>query len=531
MRYALDGTTASVVRKYFSVAILIIAACAQSTGLAWPFDSVLPRGLSLWWLQLTGLAVLVIAVDASQTPGIAARKAWLFSTIWLSTTFWWLFVALHTYGGLPSLLAILAVVGLAAALAIYYALAIFAWHRLVAVESNRGLKSVLVFAIVWLMAELARGTWLTGFGWGAIGYAHLDGPLATYLPYVGSYGVTAIAAGLSALWGYAWIQKRWLHATMVTVAILSPAAIPESLTTWTNPSGVLRVTLLQGNIPQDEKFEPGSGVPLALNWYRQAILASDDALVVAPETAIPLLRQQLPDGYWQEIAEHFQNSSTSALIGIPLGSFSEGYTNSVIGLGPDAPRNWQYDKHHLVPFGEFIPPLFKWFTDLMKIPLGDFKRGPTGQASLPVRGEQIAPNICYEDLYGEELATRFVNSAAAPTLLANLSNMGWFGDTVAVQQHLNISRVRALEFQRPFVRATNTGATAFLSYRGEVLSMLPPQTRGVLRGEVQGRTGLTPFAWWSSRWGTWPLWLTSLLVLIWACRGRGGRAGAVSRET
>ena len=192
----------------------------------------------------------------------------------------------------------------------------------------------------------------------------------------------------------------------------------------------------------------------------------------------------------------------------------------MIGLSAESPDGWQYDKHHLVPFGEFIPPMFKWFTELMNIPLGDFKRGPVGQASLAVRGEQVAPNICYEDLYGEELASRFWGSNRPPTMFANVSNMGWFGNTVALQQHLTISRVRALEFQRPFVRATNTGATAFLSYKGEVQSMLPPQTRGVLQGEVQGRMGLTPFAWWASRMGLWPLWIIGVLVMWWTSRPR-----------
>ena len=130
-----------------------------------------------------------------------------------------------------------------------------------------------------------------------------------------------------------------------------------------------------------------------------------------------------------------------------------------------------------------------------------------------MKGERVAPNICYEDLYGEELATRFTDAALAPTVFANVSNLGWFNRSVALDQHLHISRTRALEFQRPFVRATNTGATAILSHEGVVQDLLPPQTRGVLRGEVQGRSGITPFAWWASRYGLWPLWLIALAVL------------------
>jgi apolipoprotein N-acyltransferase len=118
---------------------------------------------------------------------------------------------------------------------------------------------------------------------------------------------------------------------------------------------------------------------------------------------------------------------------------------------------WRYDKHHLVPFGEFIPPLFKWFTRMMNIPLGDFNRGAVGQDSFDWKGQRLAANICYEDLFGEELGVRFVDPALAPTIFVNVSNIGWFGDTVAIDQHLQISRMRALEFERPMVRATNTG--------------------------------------------------------------------------
>eukprot|EP01041_Mallomonas_annulata_P018813 gene18813-37893_t len=155
---------------------------------------------------------------------------------------------------------------------------------------------------------------------------------------------------------------------------------------WTQASGSLSVTLLQGNIPQDEKFESGSGVPLALRWYAEQLLASQTDLVVAPETAVPLLPQQLPEGYWATLQKRFASGKSAALVGIPLGSYTQGYTNSVLGLAPGQTAPWRYDKHHLVPFGEFIPPLFKWFTRMMNIPLGDFNRGPLGQSSLSVAG-------------------------------------------------------------------------------------------------------------------------------------------------
>ena len=151
-------------------------------------------------------------------------------------------------------------------------------------------------------------------------------------------------------------------------------------------------------------------------------------------------------------------------------------------------------------------------------PLGDFNRGTIGQPSLLWQGQRIAPNICYEDLFGEELGARFRRPDEAPTILANFSNIGWFGNSVAIDQHLHISRLRALEFSRPMVRATNTGATAIIDHEGRVTHQLERHTRGVLEGQVEGREGTTPYAWWVSRAGLWPLWGLGLLLAALAWR-------------
>ena len=201
-----------------------------------------------------------------------------------------------------------------------------------------------------------------------------------------------------------------------------------------------------------------------------------------------------------------------------------GYTNSAWGLSPamlqgrdggfPGDRFYRYSKQHLVPFGEFIPPTFRWFTDLMNIPLGDFARGDLVQPGWNWAGQRVAPNICYEDLFGEELAASFRDPATAPTVMVNLSNIGWFGDTVAIDQHLQISRLRALELGRPMLRARPTPAPRRPSTtRGVVTHRLPRLTRDRLEASVQGRTGLTPYATWASRWGQGPVWLLSLAVV------------------
>jgi apolipoprotein N-acyltransferase len=308
------------------------------------------------------------------------------------------------------------------------------------------------------------------------------------------------------------------------LAACNMARVPEQGGATGGPR--LSVALLQGNIPQDEKFEGGTGIPIALEWSGQQLQQSTAELVVVPETAIPVLPQQLPAGYFEALLARFSSGQQAALVGIPLGGASEGYTNSVIGIKPGAQQLYRFDKHHLVPFGEFIPPLFKWFTQMMNIPLGDFNRGPLGQPPFEWRGQRLAPNICYEDLFGEELAVPFADARTAPTIFVNVSNIGWFGNTVAIDQHLQISRMRAIEFERPMIRATNTGATVIIDHRGRVASALPRHTRGILAGEVEGRSGITAYAWWVSRLGLWPVWGLALAIVAVAVawRRRGAQA-------
>jgi apolipoprotein N-acyltransferase len=505
--------------------VVLLAGAAQAASLAWPF--LLPpstsflgltRGQPVWWLQLLSMATLVHLMWRSHTALQAALRAWLFTLAWLASTFAWLFVSMHTYGGLPAPLAVLAVAALAGALALYYAAASWVfWHL---AHINKAM-SAIGFASVWLLAELARGQWLTGFGWGAVGYAHLGGPLQPLLPWVGIYGVSWLAALVAALLVVAFSVTRFKHKVSAVALTLAIGALPSLLPT---PEGVdhgtLSVTLLQGNIAQDEKFEPATGVLKALRWYGAQLQASSSALVITPETALAVLPEQLPEGYWQALQQRFAGGQQAALIGLPLGGLAEGYTNSVLGFAPGQAAPWRYDKHHLVPFGEFIPPMFRWFIDMMHIPLGDFSRGALPQPTFDWQGQRLATSICFENLFSEEMATQFVDAQTAPTILVNLSNLGWFGEHLAMDQHLLIARTRALEFDRPFLLATNTGQTAIVNHLGQVAQALAPHTAAALSGTVQGRTGITPYAAWVSRFGQWPVWLLAITIVLVAIRLR-----------
>jgi apolipoprotein N-acyltransferase len=447
-----------------------------------------------WPLPIATLAWLVARLAAA-TPARAALLGLAYGTGWLTAGVWWLFISMHRYGGLPAPLAALAVLALSLVLSLYLALACAAWARW---RGGRAVPDAALFAALWLLAELARGVLFTGFPWVASGYAMVDAPLAALAPWLGVYGIGAAVALLAALLGQgAW---RATGVAVVGVAALALAGPGEH----TQPSGRLTLALVQTDVAQDEKFV-AERLPEALASLARALVEVRAQLVVAPETAIPLLPFQLAEvapGYAEQLRAHFAQPGRAVLVGMPLGDFDRGYTNAVVGWS--AAPEYVYRKHHLVPFGEFVPRGFRWFTELMNIPLGDFDRGAVDQPSFAFAGQRIAPNICYEDLFGDELARRFADAATAPTMMANLSNIAWFGRTIAIEQHLNISRLRALEFQRPMIRATNTGATAVIDHRGRVTAMLEPHTRGVLQGEAEGRRGLTPYARWAAHTGLVP---------------------------
>ena len=575
------------------LALSVVAGVLHGFSMAWPAfalgDVLGVSGQSSGFLQCLSLGILaaillqVASQDVQPTSFIASNQVqsktkrqgqsvWrqgalisaVFATSAMAATWGWLYVSMHKYGGLPSWLSALAVLLLAAGLSLYFAAAGGVWVALfrrtilsarliegryatqtdgmTLAEFKQGFLGILLFGALWTMAELCRGQLLTGFPWGASGYAHLQSTLAGYAPWLGVYGIGAIAAGvamgvpvvLSSL--MAGRTKAWLMLGLIwiMVSVVIPIGLHNSGAEFTQAAGKLKVRLLQGNIPQDEKFIPGQGVKQALTWYGEQLLANTEPLVITPETAIPVLPEQLSPPYWQAIKNKYapplaQNQLAdqkadplsaplpvgpqTALIGLPMGAAGVGYTNSALALGPDEVA-YRYDKLHLVPFGEFVPPFFQWFVRMMNMPLGDFAQDRPPAGVLKWQGQRLLPQICYEDLFGEEMARYFVKPEEAPTVFVNMSNLAWFGDTTAIPQHVAISRMRALEFQRPILRATNTGLTGLVDAKGEVTASLPNLTRGALVLEFEGRSGLTPYAYWTSHWGLAPLWWLCIAIVL-----------------
>ncbi|RAR58881.1 apolipoprotein N-acyltransferase [Paraburkholderia unamae] len=437
---------------------------------------------------------------------------------------WWLYVSMHFYGGMPAVLAGAALVLFSLYLGVYPALAALIWS-FCAGHAKNGRSGDLpfsptwhgafAFASAWALGEWARGYVFTGFPWLSSGYAQVDGPLAGFAPVVGVYGVGWVLALVAALIVQALLRARRANArssgddsgvpsrgavatpALVAVAVIA-AGLLLPLVSWTQPSGTpLNVRLLQGNVKQEMKFSE-SGMTDALNEFQKLITEKPADLIVTPETAVPVLVQEIPEKFGRDIRAFADGTHTAILFGAVGGTITpEGrvvdYTNSLFGITPGQNGLYRYDKHHLVPFGEFVPWGFRWFVNLMNIPLGDFARGAPVQPPFFVRGQPVAVDICYEDIFGEEIARTVRENPTSPGILINSTNLAWFGDTIALDQHLQIARMRSLETGRPMLRATNTGATAAIDAKGRVIARLPTFTAGSLDVKVEGTTGFTPY--------------------------------------
>lgn len=452
-----------------------------------------------WWLQLFTLALLFHLILQTTSVRRSMLIGWAFGFGWLLCCIYWLYISMHDYGGMPAPMAALAVVLLASVLGLFAAVATgFATQFRQRLQPSPTVMLLLVLPAVWTLAEWLRGWILTGFPWTVSGYAHTSSPLAGFAPLIGVYGIGWLAALLAGCLALLPTRKS---AVVLIVCIIATGFGVKQIA-WTTPNGQpISVRLVQGNVPQEMKFD-AEQVNATLTLYEDMIRAAPADLIAIPETALPLLLHQLPQDYLPRLSEFATASNSHLAIGVPVSDGPQQYANSMIGISPAPagraePALYRYDKHHLVPFGEFIPFGFRWFVNMMHIPLGEFTRGDATPVPFAVKDQWVLPNICYEDLFGEEIAKQLRASHAdgepVATVLLNVSNIAWFGDSIALPQHLQISQMRAIETGRPMLRSTNTGATAVIDPGGAVVAQLKPFERGVLTASVQGYHGLTPY--------------------------------------
>lgn len=443
----------------------------------------------LFWLAPLVCLGFFLLLGRAATVRQAFLTGWAYGCGFFLFGVSWIYVSLSVFGGMPSWLAGIATLLFCFTLALFPALAAAAFKRW---RPAARWRQALFFAALLVLADWLRSWVFTGFPWLALGYSQAPpSPLAGFAPLLGVHGLGLLVA----------VGGAFLAAWRIGVPLLlllAAAGFGLQRVAWTEPVGEpVSVALVQGNIPQEMKFRPEHFFR-TLFAYQELVAKNPAQLTVLPETAVPAFLDQIPLQFLEDMKALAQRQQGDLILGAATGDRQ--YWNSAASLGT-APSQ-VYSKTHLVPFGEFIPPGFAWFMALANIPMSEFSRGPDVQPPFAVAGQRVAVNICYEDAFGEEI----IRALPAATLLVNMSNTAWFGHSLAQPQHLQISRLRALETGRPMLRATNTGMTVVVAPDGSIQAELPPFSAGVLRAEVRGYQGMTPYA----RFGNWPA-----LALAW----------------
>ena len=465
------------------------------------------------WIQIPLLSLVWWSIISKKSGSLVNHFALglIFGIGYFVVGLWWLYISLHDVGGMNAPLACMGVFLLSLYVAFYFSVAIFSL-RIFKLSSFTG----LFLAASWALSEYLRGEIFTGFPWMGFAETQVSGPFFSIAPYLGGLGCTFLTVYTS--WQLLQLKRHFLSSAL-SIVLIAAITILASLWSFTQPIGrPLKIELLQGNFSQSLIFRP-EGVLQQIEFYRHSMTRSDAELIIAPETAFPWPENNLPHNLLEEL-QSFSNANHANLLFGVIGRESSPqnnreFSNRALGLSPSL-TPYLYDKNHLVPFGEFIPPGFHWFVNAFGVPLSDFARGSMFQPNFTIlrnHGDPIyaAVTICYEDVFGGELASRLRNGAKPTNLLINLTNLAWFGDSQAPTQQLRLSQLRSKETGLPALRATNTGITAVLGPDGKVLDTLPGFTQATLSTQVQAYSGKTPYV----IWGNLPILGISCLLLLW----------------
>jgi apolipoprotein N-acyltransferase len=455
--------------------------------------AVFPLGFAPFFLfPLSPLALAVLfALWSTQGPWRGFRTGLLFGLGMFGVGASWVFVSLHNFGNMDTPLAAVATALFVSVLALFPAAAgaLQGWFSRLGLQ----LRLVLVAPLAWTLFEWLRGWAFTGFPLLDAGYSQTVSPLAGFAPWFGIYGVslaTAASAGLLAAWfGRGW-RAGWRFG--LALALLWAVGLVAGMPHWGRDFGKpIRVALVQGNIPLAVKWRPDYLSPILGTYRRLSALHPEADLVVWPEGAIPDYLDALPKGFVQDLEQDARRDHADYLFGVVDRETVDGvtrYYNAAASLGS---THGLYRKHHLVPFGEYPPldPVFRWLLRSMDIPMSDFSAGPADQPPLDVAGQKAGVAICYETAFAAETAAKALDA----TMIVNISENAWYGDSLAPHQLLQMARMRAIETDRPLLRADNAGLSAAIDARGHVLAVSRQFQQGVLMATVQGRTGLTPY--------------------------------------
>nr|WP_246358670.1 apolipoprotein N-acyltransferase [Tolumonas osonensis] len=471
-----------------------------------------------WWplafIAMTGFLFHL----QNQTPWRAFRLCWLFAMGMNITGLSWIHVSMSTFSGMSLAAAYSLVAVLCAYLSLYPAMVGYLLNRFF--PTGNASRLLLAFPALWLMSDWMFGQALTGFPWMWIGYSQTDTWLAGYAPLFGVQSVTLAVVCTSAALVLAITQRkiRWLFIPVM----LFIGGYGLQRQEWTTPGEEVDFALIQGNIPQSLKWEPSEIRPTLLKYLTLTQKNMDADIVAWPESAVPAMENDMRE-FMTNMDETLRSKNTGFITGIQYYDQQNNQSyNAVVGIGlidKEGQQSYQYGrnnrwyKQHLVPIGEFVPfeTYLRPLAPIFNLPMSSFSRGNAKQANILVKGYKFATAICYETEFSDEMRQNIHDDTQ---FIMNVSNDSWFGESTGPWQHLNIARMRAIEFGKPLLRPTNSGVTAAFDEKGRLLASLPQFEMAALRVKVKTTTGTTPY----TKWGSIPLVIYVVSSLLLAYR-------------
>jgi len=480
-------------KKLFLKRLLALLSGGLITFSFSPFD--------LYFLSIFSLIIIFYLWSKTETARESFLLGYLFGFAMFGIGVNWLHISIDLFGGVNLFFALFFTYTFIAFISLYPALTGY-----IAVKYFK--SNFFIFTpILWVLFEWTRGWILTGFPWLNIGTSQTNSILVNFAPIIGDYGVSFItcifAAATIKVFSYH-KKEKFLSALLLIIIPLTSLFLNK--VDWTEHTGeTLNVALVQGSIPQEIKWRPEQE-EISFNIYTElskSFWLSD--LIIWPETAIAS-KYHRTNNFIRKINKKRQGSSAFFMTGIVKENTNSGtYFNSILLIDN---KHRFYNKHHLVPFGEYLPlrKILYHPLRIFNIPISNFSSGKYDEKNLQTSKGNFGMSICYEDAYGNEVR----RSMPGANILINVSNDAWFGNSIAPHQHLQIARMRAIENGRYFLRATNNGISAIIDNRGKIISRSPQFEKHVLNSNVALFTGATPY----SEHGNMPLLIFFALFIL-----------------
>jgi len=466
----------------------------------------------LWPLAILLPAVLLGPLHSARSLREIFVLGFAFGLGYFAFGVYWIYNSLHDFGMAPPVVAGGITGLLVIVLALFPALVFaFWWYS----RQRFGAVTLWLLPAYWFGMEWLKGWFATGLPWLSLGYSQTASPLAGFAPLVGVYGIGALCM-LMAVALYLCVRDRRYVLLSIPPAIFLAGWLLQQLEWTEEQAQALRVTMVQGNIPQEVKWRYEQRQNIFNTYWRETSRNWDSDLIVWPETALPGDSEEIETSVLQPMQAAAREHGSSLLTGLVVGdSKNNRFYNSVVLLG--AERGY-YHKRHLVLFGEYYPMrwLLDLFSGLINIPYSDLTHGPREQPLLEVDGNVLGVSICFEDVFSRQIMLALPQA----TLLVNVSNDAWFGNSSAPHQHLQIAQMRAQETERVMIRSTNTGVSAFIDHKGRIIDQTRQFATESISASVYGRSGATPF-YWFEKVQAWLAILPFIVVLLLARRNTG----------